>query len=104
MTEQLSNGGAPAAGTVASRPHSLPPSPRSLLPRPVAEVYDRYHGAGMKANLKNEMRKLASHFSIISVKLRIFIRLHIEQVENSVIISGLHSNEMRKCRICPGFL
>ena len=49
------------AATAASRPHSLPPSPRAMLPQPVADVYDRYSGAGAKANLHAEMKRLEEH-------------------------------------------
>jgi hypothetical protein len=52
-------GGSRAAGV--GRPHSLPPSPRALLPQPVADVYDRYSGAGAKANLQAEMKRLEEH-------------------------------------------
>lgn len=60
VTEQLRDGGG-ATEAAAPRPHSLPPSPRALLPQPVADVYDRYSGAGAKANLQAEMKRLEEH-------------------------------------------
>ena len=45
----------------APRPPSRPSSPRALLPKPVASVYDHWSGAGAKANLKAEMRRVAEH-------------------------------------------
>ncbi len=59
VTEQLRDGR--SAEAPPPRPHSLPPSPRALLPRPVADVYDRYSGAGAKANLQAEMKRLEEH-------------------------------------------
>ena len=58
LTEQIRGGGGTAG---APRPHSPLSSPRALLPQPVADVYDRYSGAGAKANLQAEMKRLEEH-------------------------------------------
>ena len=58
LTEQIRGGGGTAG---APRPHSPLSSPRALLPQPVADVYDRYSGAGAKVNLQAEMKRLEEH-------------------------------------------
>ena len=59
VTEALRDGGSTEARE--PRPRSLPASPRALLPQPVADVYDRYSGAGAKANMMAEIKRLEEH-------------------------------------------
>lgn len=59
LTEQIRAGAGGNADT--PRPLSPPSSPRALFPQAVADVYDRYSGAGARANLQAEMKRLEEH-------------------------------------------
>lgn len=87
VTERLRDGGSTEARE--SRPHSLPASPRALLPQSVADVYDRYSGAGAKANMLTEMKRLEEHKKELADHQRYAILLSTAQNHEVCMCQGV---------------